>query len=117
MHDKSQPGNLNFESKIEKVQYKACIAITGAIQGTARERIYDELGLMSLSKRRCYNKLAFFYKIVNGLLPDYLHLCIDVFSQNNHLLRSVSSGKLKCILSRTKTLVKHFSHIILFNKY
>ena len=71
LYDK--PGNLNFESKIEKVQYKACIAITGAIQGTSRERLYDELGFMSLSKRRWYNKLIFFYKIVNGILPDYLH--------------------------------------------
>ena len=48
LYDK--PGNLNFESKIEKVQYKACIAITGAIQGTSRERLYDELGLMSSRK-------------------------------------------------------------------
>ena len=30
LYDK--PGNLNFESKVEKVQYKACISITGAIQ-------------------------------------------------------------------------------------
>ena len=106
MYDK--PGNLNFESKIEKVQYKACIAITGAIQGTSRERLYDELGLMSLSKRRWYNKLIFFYKIVNGILPDYLHSCIDFFSQNKYPLRSVSSGKLKCIPSRTKSFSKTF---------
>ena len=38
LYDK--PGNLNFESKIEKVQYKARIAITCAIQGTSRERLY-----------------------------------------------------------------------------
>ena len=106
MYDK--PGNLNFESKIEKVQYKACIAITGAIQGTSRERLYDELGLMSLSKRRWYNKLIFFYKIVNGILPDYLHCCIEFFSQNKYPLRSVSSGKLKCIPSRTKSFSKTF---------
>ena len=77
MYDK--PGNLNFESKIEKVQYKVFIAITGAIQGTSRERLYDKLGLMSLCKRHWYNKLTFFYKIVNGLLPGYIHSCIDVF--------------------------------------
>ena len=106
LYDK--PGNLNFESKIEKVQYKACIAITGAIQGTSRERLYDELGLMSLSKRRWYNKLIFFYKIVNGILPDYLHCCIEFFSQNKYPLRSVSSGKLKCIPSRTKSFSKTF---------
>ena len=106
LYDK--PGNINFESKIEKVQYKACIAITGAIQGTSRERLYDELGLMSLSKRRWYNKLIFFYKIVNGILPDYLHSCIGFFSQNKYPLRSVSSGKLKCIPSRTKSFSKTF---------
>ena len=49
LYDK--PGNLNFESKTEKVQYKACIAITGSVQETSRERLYDELDLMSLSKR------------------------------------------------------------------
>ena len=106
LYDK--PGNLYFESKTEKVQYKACIAITGAIQGTSRERLYDELGLMSLSKRRWYNKLIFFYKIVNGILPDYLHCCIEFFSQNKYPLRSVSSGKLKCIPSRTKSFSKTF---------
>ena len=95
LYDK--PGNLNFESKIEKVQYKACIAITGAIQGTSRERLYDELSLMPLSKRRWYNKLIFFYKIVNGILPYELHSCIEFFSQNKYPSKSVSSNKLKCM--------------------
>lgn len=31
------PDNQNFESKIENVQYKACITITRAIQGTSRK--------------------------------------------------------------------------------
>ena len=31
-----------FQNKVEKVQYRACLAITGAIQGTSREKIYDE---------------------------------------------------------------------------
>ena len=39
--------------------------ITGAIQGTSRQRLYDELGLHSLSKRRWHNKLAFLCKILN----------------------------------------------------
>ena len=70
---------------------------------------------MSLSKRRWYNKLIFFYKIVNGILPDYLHSCIGFFSQNKYPLRSVSSGKLKCHQER-KALVKHFFHIVLTNE-
>ena len=49
LYDK--PGNQNFQNELEKVQYKACLAITGAIQGTSRQKIYDELGLHTLIKR------------------------------------------------------------------
>ena len=44
-----KPNNESFKSRIESIQYKVCIAITGAIQGTSRERLYRELGLESLS--------------------------------------------------------------------
>ena len=43
LYDK--PNNENFQQKLEKVQYSACLAITNAIQGTSKERLYDELGL------------------------------------------------------------------------
>ena len=63
---------------------------------------------MSLCKRRWYNKLIFFYEVVNGILLDYLSSCIEFFSENKYPLRSVSSGKLKCIPSRTKSFSKTF---------
>ena len=53
-----------IKTRIESIQYKACIAITEAIQGTSMERLYRELGLESLSDRCCFRKLTFFYKIV-----------------------------------------------------
>ena len=37
--------NEYFTSKLERLQYKACIAITGAIQGTSRERLNKKIGL------------------------------------------------------------------------
>ena len=58
-----KPSNDNFQNKMEKVQYRACLAITGGIQGTSRERLYDKLGLHSLVKKRWRNKLAFFIKL------------------------------------------------------
>ena len=39
LYDK--PDNKNFQNKLEKVQYRACLAITGAIQGTSRQKLYD----------------------------------------------------------------------------
>ena len=47
-----QPSNDLFSNKIEQLQYKACLAIAGAIEGTSRECLYNELGLESLSSRR-----------------------------------------------------------------
>ena len=66
------PGNANFVEKLEKVQYNACLAITGCFRGTSREKLYHELGLESLADRRYIRRLVFFYKIVNGLVPSYL---------------------------------------------
>ena len=43
-----KPHNKSFQNKIENIQYKACIGVTGAIQGTSREHLYHELGLESL---------------------------------------------------------------------
>ena len=37
--------NEYFTSKLERLQYKACIAITEAIQGTSRERLNKKIGL------------------------------------------------------------------------
>ena len=47
-----QAQNESFCEKIESVQYKAALAVTGAIRGTSRDKIYQELGLESLKSWR-----------------------------------------------------------------
>ena len=106
LYDK--PNNENFQNKLEKVQCRACLAITGAIQGTSRTKLYDELGLHLLIKRRWCNKLIFFYKIANGLLPGYLYSYLDCPSQINYSLRSTSASVIKPSLSRTKSFKNTF---------
>ena len=49
-----QPQNESFCEKLESVQYEAALAITGAMQGTSRDKIYQELGLESLKSRSSY---------------------------------------------------------------
>ena len=44
--------NTLFHSNIESIQYNAALAITGAIRGTSREKLYQELGFKSLQQRR-----------------------------------------------------------------
>ena len=40
-----QPNSESFCNKIERVQYNAALAITGAITGTSQTKLYNELGL------------------------------------------------------------------------
>ena len=44
--------NESRSNRIESVQYKAALAITGAIQGSSRKKLYQELGLKHLHQRR-----------------------------------------------------------------
>ena len=67
-----QAFNLSFQHKLESIQYRACLAITGAIRGTSKEKIYQELGLESLQSRRWYRNLAVFYKIYKNKSLFYL---------------------------------------------
>ena len=67
-----QPNNDLFSDKIEQLQYKTCLAIKGAIQGTSREYLYNELRLESLSSRRWCRKLCTIYKLLSTQCPKYL---------------------------------------------
>ena len=67
-----QAYNESFHQIMESIQYNTALAITGATRGTSREKIYRELGLESLRKRRWYRKLCYFFKIFKGQSLEYL---------------------------------------------
>ena len=58
-----KPNIETFVSKLESIQYNASLAITGAIRGTSKERIYQELGIESLANRRWYRRMCLFGKL------------------------------------------------------
>ena len=70
-----QAYNVSFHQKIESIQYNAALAITGAIRGTSREKLYHELGFESLVSRRWYCKICCFYKVFKTQSPRYLFNC------------------------------------------
>ena len=61
-----------FHKKLESLQYNACLAITGAINGSLTEKLYQELDFESLQQRCWYRKLCGFYKIFKTEIPHYL---------------------------------------------
>ena len=59
--------------RVEKLQYQAALAVTGAWQGTSRVKIYEQLGWESLSDRRMSKRVLQLHKIIDGKTPAYLH--------------------------------------------
>ena len=55
-------------TKMVSIQYNAALAITVALRGSSREKLYQELGLKTLQQRRWYRKLCCFYKILKKYL-------------------------------------------------
>ena len=67
-----QSYNNTFHQKMESIQYNAALTITGAIRGSSREKLYQELGLESLQQRRWYRKLCYFFKLTENKSSKYL---------------------------------------------
>ena len=47
--------NASSHEKIGSIQYNACLALTGTIRGTSKEKLYQGLGLESLQLSRWYS--------------------------------------------------------------
>ena len=72
---------------LEKTQYQAALAITGAWKGTNLDKIYEQLGWESLNERRIFRRLTMFFKIMHNLTPDYLKEPLP-FQQGRYRLRA-----------------------------
>ena len=78
--------NTSFHQNIESIQYNAALAITGAVRGTSREKLYQELGFESLQQRCWYRKLCCLYKIIKNQSPSYLFQLVP--SPNRYFSRN-----------------------------
>ena len=103
-----KPPTESFKDKLEMVQYSAALVITGAFKGTSLDRIYRELGLESLTERTWSRKIFFFYKILNGLLPVYLHSYISYCSEAVYRTRSANQKNLRQFSTRSKIFESSF---------
>ena len=100
-----QPNNNTFCTKIESIQYNAALAITGAIRGSSKEKLYQELGLEYLSSRRWYRKLCLFYKILNNKHPTYLY---NIVPRPTHSLNTRNQSQIPNIFCRTDFFANSF---------
>ena len=101
--------NKFFKRKIEMVQLKVALVITGAINGTSRDRLYQELGLESFADRRWSRSSI---KLYRGSYHLIFKLTIMLFA---YLTCSTAQNKIKQIPARAKVIGIHFFCIALRN--
>ena len=90
-----QAHNSAFHTKLESIQYNACLAITGAIRGASTEKVQQELGLESLKFRRWSRKLFHFNRIFNEKSPSYLFSLIPNFNRVHNTRFSYNISPIK----------------------
>ena len=84
-YDDDHPSNESFCEKLESVQYKAALVITGAIQSTSREKnlLKSLITLLeSLKSRRWFRRLCYMFNIMKNQALEYLNNLIPKRKQN-----------------------------------
>ena len=63
--------NNSFQQRLESLQYKVSLKITGAIKGFSIEKLYQEQELESTWNRQCFRKISVFYEIIKEESQKY----------------------------------------------
>ena len=102
--------NASTESKkqLEAVHNEAARIITGATKLCSISNLFSDLGWESLQARRTKHKLIIFYKIINGLTPEYLQSLIPPMVQNTTSYNLRNSSDLRNIQARTNIFYNSF---------
>ena len=56
--------------RLERIQYSAALAVSGAWRGTNIDRLYEELGWESLYFRRWYRRVCHFFQAHHESIPN-----------------------------------------------
>ena len=91
--------SLNYQmTDLERTQYKAALAVSGAWEGTSVNKLYEGVGWETLTHRRLVRRLTQFYNIMNNLTPEYLKSSIPFLKpylfgyRSTNVLHTTTSG-------------------------
>ena len=77
----------DMTKRLERIQYSAALAVTGAWRGTNIDRLYEELGWKSLYYRKWYRGLCHFFELTMNRSPMYLYTISSTLTISQYNLR------------------------------
>lgn len=64
--------NINVLSRLDQVHYRAGLIVSGCVQGTNHQKVFNCLGWSTLGQRRTVKKLTLIFDVEHNLLPAYV---------------------------------------------
>ena len=86
-----QPRIKSPSNRKVSFKYKAVLTITIVIQGSSREKLYQELDLKDLLQRRWMRRLCLVYKVFHNKVCKYIHSLIPSIRTSNRQLNTFTS--------------------------
>ena len=102
--------NCSTESKkkLDLIHHEAARIITGGTKLCSIQKLLSELGWETLQERRAKHKLIIFYKIINGLTPDYLSDLLPPIVQDNVTYNLRNANNMRSLRARTNLYFNSF---------
>ena len=95
-------------NKLESIQIEAARIVTGGTRLVSIDKLYIETGWERLKERREQHRLIYFYKMTNGLTPQYLRTLVPENLRNIHDHNTRHSDIIPPIRTRTALYSNYF---------
>ena len=96
------------KQQLERFQYEAARIVTGLTRSVSIDNLMSEIGWLSLSDRRQFQKLVTMYKIVNGTAPEYLCNLLPPLVTERTIYNLRNAENISIMNRRTEIFAKSF---------
>lgn len=96
------------KQQLERFQYEAARTVTGLTRSVSIENLMSEIGWLSLSERRQFQKLVTMYKIFNGIAPEYLCNLLPPLVTERTVYNLRNAENISVMNRRTEIFAKSF---------
>ena len=96
------------KKQLDLIHHEAARIITGGTKLCSIQKLLSELGWETLQERRSKHKLVIFYKIINGLTPDYLSDLLPPIVQDNVTYNLRNANNMRSLRARTNLYFNSF---------
>ena len=95
-------------TRLERIQYEAARIVTGLTRSVSIDKLIKEIGWLSLSDRRLFQKAVLMYKIINGLAPEYISNIMPPFVSERTEYSLRNAADISVLSRRTEIYSRSF---------